>query len=73
MVVFDIADGRIRLRQAGGDQFEFEVVRGGHPPGLRLSAPPCWAGGRPPANADLKVYLARAAAKGIAADAGLLG
>ncbi len=72
MVVFDIADRRIRLRQAGGDQFEFEVVRGAHHAGLRLCAPPCWAGGNAPANAEIRVYLARAAAKGIAMDAGLL-
>lgn len=73
MVVFDIADRRIRLRQATGDQFEFEVVRGARRADLRLCAPPAWAAGGRPANAEFRVYMAQAAAKGIAQEAGLMG
>ncbi len=72
MVVYDIADRRIRLRQAGGDQFEFLVVDDAAEPTLRLCCQPRWADGGRPANAEFRVYLARIAAQGLAREAHLL-
>ena len=69
MVVYDIADDRIRLRQAGGDQFEFAIVDRAEPPTLRLCGRPRWAAGGQPANAEFRVYLARMAAQSLARDA----
>lgn len=73
MVVYDIKDRSIRLRQASGDQFEFTLVPTVDPPALRLSCPPCWSAGETPGDAEFRVYLARAAAQRIAREAGLIG
>ncbi len=73
MIVYDIRDRHIRLRQTTGDQFEFAVVADVEPLALRLSCPPRWAAGSQPADAEVRVYLAHAAARGIAHDTGMIG
>ena len=73
MIAYSIRNGRIRIRPTIGGQFEFEVVQASGRPMLRMACPPRWADGATPTNAEFRIYLARAAAQGIAQEAGLLG
>ena len=72
MHAFSIVRNRVIVRDNSGDMFASEPAVDGQEPALRLVEYPRWKAGICPKDAEVRVDLARGAARGIARDNGLI-
>ncbi len=72
MLAYSVIQNKVIVRDNSGDLFAFAPAVDGREPALRLVEHPRWKAGICPKDGEVRVDLARGAARGIARDNGLI-